>query len=85
MVTLHELSQEVVKIREAVNAMEVKGRQNAALIVYCCEKCDNIIKAINEAIVALSASNNQPREELTTENDPPEEEDEVNEQNSRIS
>ena len=85
MVTLYELSQEVVKIREAVNSMEVKGRQNAALIVYCCEKCDNIIKAVNEAVSRLSASNSKPHEELTTEDDPPEEEGEANEQYSRTS
>lgn len=81
MVTLYELSQEVIKIREAVNSMKVEGRQNAALVVYCCDKCDGIIKAVNEAVSALSApkTEDKPQEDPISEESPPEEEGEVNE------
>lgn len=82
MVTLYELGQEAVKIREAVNSIEVKGRQNAALIVYCCEKCDNIVKAINEAaasVSVLSREDEAPEDDQPAETSPPEGEGEKNE------
>lgn len=48
MKTLYDLGMEVMKIREAINSLEVKGKQNASLIVYAFGKCDEIIEAINE-------------------------------------
>lgn len=47
--TLYDFGLEVAKIREAVNSLEVKGDNNAALIVYSVEKCNELIRAINEA------------------------------------
>ena len=47
MQTLLDFGQEVIKIREAVNSLEVKGEANAALIVYTVQKCNDIILEIN--------------------------------------
>ena len=49
MVTLMDLGNEVMKIREAADAIEVKGKQNAALLVYVYETCNRVIGMINEA------------------------------------
>lgn len=49
MKTLYDFGLEVSKIREATNSLEVKGEQNASLIVYIVQKCNDIIQAINEA------------------------------------
>lgn len=50
MLTLMDLGNEIMKIREAVDAVEVKGRQNASLLVYAYDKCNNLIASINEAV-----------------------------------
>lgn len=65
MMNLYELGQEVIKIREAVDSMTVKGKTNAALVVYCFDKCNAIINAINEAAASPPAQ--------TEESDPPQE------------
>lgn len=49
MLTLYDLGQEVIRIRKAINDIEIKGEHNASLIVYGVKKCDDIIRAINQA------------------------------------
>lgn len=63
MKTLLDFGQEVVKIREAANSLEVKGEHNASIIVYIYQKCNNIITEINEAARAMSESNQNGSEE----------------------
>lgn len=50
MQTLLDFGQEVAKIREAVNSLEVKGEANATLIVFAVHKCNDIIAAINDIV-----------------------------------
>lgn len=50
MKTLKDFGMEVMKIREAANMLEVKGQSNASLVVFIVEKCNAIIKAINEIV-----------------------------------
>ena len=50
MLTLMDLGNEIVKIREAVDSVEVKGRQNAAALVFAYDKCNSLISSINEAM-----------------------------------
>lgn len=61
MVTLYEFSVELSNIKKALDAVEVKGIQNASLLVYASNKCTKMIEAINEVTRELSskASNNQ--------------------------
>lgn len=48
--TLYDFGMEVQKIREAINSMTTKGAENASLIVYAVNKCNDIIQAINDVI-----------------------------------
>lgn len=48
MQTLFDFGLEVQKVREAVDSIEVKGSKNASLLLYAYNKCNDIIKAINE-------------------------------------
>ena len=74
MATLYEIGQEVMRIREAVNSLEVKGQQNARLIVYCFDKCNGIIQAINDATNRNLAVQN----DKSAENVPPDKEGDMN-------
>lgn len=50
MQTLYDFGMEVQKIREAINSINIKGADNASYIVYAYNKCNDIVKAINEVI-----------------------------------
>ena len=58
MKTLYDFGLEVAKIREAANSLEVKGAENASLIVYIIEKCNGLIAAINEYAKPQKESDN---------------------------
>lgn len=49
MVTLYDLGQKVLKVREAVNEIEVRGSQNASYVFYAVKMCNEIIQMINDA------------------------------------
>ena len=57
--TLYDFGLEVAKIREAINSLEVKGGENASLIVYAIEKCNGLIAAINEFSTPIDSDENQ--------------------------
>lgn len=70
MKTLYEFSQEIKKLREAIGSIEIKGERNARIIVYCNDKCNDIISSIDEAVNDLSKSserNNQASIEMDEE------------------
>lgn len=69
--TLYDFGIEITKIREAINSLEVKGEQNASLIVYAFRKCNDLITAINE----ISSEKN---EEIQNGNNDTQEGGEVN-------
>lgn len=48
MATLYDLGQKIVRIREAVNEMNVKGSENASLVVYATKMCNEVIQMIND-------------------------------------
>lgn len=73
MKTLYELGQEIMKIREAVNSLEVKGQENARFVIYCFDKCNGIIQAINNAASEKTA----PKNESTHENNTPDKKGDV--------
>ena len=50
MKTLYDFGVEVTKVREAINSLEIKGEQNASLVVYAIHKCNDIIEAINAVV-----------------------------------
>ena len=49
MATLYDLGQRILRIREAVNEIGVKGSHDAGLVVYVDRQCGEIIQLINDA------------------------------------
>ena len=49
MTTLQELGTAVIQIREALEDMNLKGSHNAAILLFCNKKCNEIVASINEA------------------------------------
>lgn len=49
MTTLQEIAMTVVQIREAMEDLTLKGSQNAAILLFCNKKCNEIVTALNEA------------------------------------
>ena len=47
MKTFNDFEIEVMRIREAINDMSVKGEHNASLVVYSIGKCNDIINALH--------------------------------------
>lgn len=73
--SLYDFGQSIIRIREAANSMEIKGRQNASFVVYINNKCDELIEEINE--IARDAEKPAPESTSSEETD-----GDLNEQNS---
>lgn len=54
MKTLYDFGIELSNIRTALNSIEVRGQQNASLLVYAYDKCGELITELNE--IAKTAS-----------------------------
>ena len=50
MQTLYEFGMEVARVREAIDSIEVRGHENASLVEYAFNKCNDIIAAINSVV-----------------------------------
>lgn len=48
MKTFNDFEIEVMRIREAINDINIKGEHNASLVVYSIGKCNDIINALHE-------------------------------------
>lgn len=48
MVTLQDMIEELEKIENAADSIEVRGKNNAALLCYICSKCEEMIKELSE-------------------------------------
>lgn len=67
MLTLYDLGLEITKMREAADSIEMKGRTNAARVVFIIDKCNELIRAINEAADAVKnveSANEQDGEDI---------------------
>lgn len=53
-ITLNDLRISLLQIKEAISQIQVEGRNNAALVVFCWDKCDELIGAVNEASCELN-------------------------------
>ena len=62
---LYDFGLEISRIREAANALEIKGCQNASQVVFITQTCDELIRAINEVVREQkeAASNSAPSKE----------------------
>lgn len=54
MISPKEIIEEINTIKDVINRIEIKGSQNANYVLYCCQKCDSLVEAINEAIKSKS-------------------------------
>jgi len=62
--TIQELGQEILKIKEAANLIEVKGERNAGYIVFIHNKCNELIETFNAILQsAQEEPPSNPREE----------------------
>ena len=50
MKTLYEFGMEVTRVRETIDSIEVRSHENAALVKYAFDKCNDVIAAINEVV-----------------------------------
>lgn len=48
MKTLLDFGNEIIDIRDAINQIEVRGRKNAAIVVFANDKCNELVEAINK-------------------------------------
>lgn len=48
MLTLQDIINEIAIVRDTLNEIEVKGRNNQAHLVYAWDKCNDLIGALNE-------------------------------------
>lgn len=48
MITLQDVINEIAKVRDTLNDVEVKGRNNSALLVFAWDKCNDLIGALNQ-------------------------------------
>lgn len=63
MITLGSIINDVSKIRDAIDKVEIKGSGNRFLIDFAYNKCTDLINSINEAATELqNAGNNQSTE-----------------------
>lgn len=57
--TLYDFGQTIMKIRDAVNSIEIKGRQNSTYVVYINHQCDELIGDINEIVRKADSSTHE--------------------------
>lgn len=50
MIANKEIYEELRRIREAIDRVEIKGAENANYILFSCQKCDGLMEAIKQAI-----------------------------------
>ena len=45
---LNDISTSIMHVQEALNEMEIKGRKNAALLIYAIDRCNEVLSIIKE-------------------------------------
>lgn len=66
MSTLQDIVNEILKIREAIDQVEVKGNQNRTLLSYAYGRCDVLIQAIQETERQILNENQNGSKETNT-------------------
>lgn len=52
---LRTIGEGLVKLKEAVNELEVKGERNISLVFYILSRCQETIKAVDEVAAEAGA------------------------------
>ena len=69
MQTLYEFGMEVTRVREAIDSIEVRGHENASLVEYAFNKCNDIIAAINSVVQQQNQNGEEGARDLAEEGD----------------
>lgn len=67
MATLYDLGEKILRVREAVNQISIKGSRDAGLVVYADRQCNEIIQLINDAAKEGERSN-EPDSNISEQN-----------------
>lgn len=62
MMTPNDIISELKNIKEALNMLEIRGEQNANNLLFACQKCDALIKSVEQIIVDARARKEQNTE-----------------------
>lgn len=49
MLTLLDIINEIINVRDAIDQVEVKGRNNQAFLVYAYDHCNQLVSDLNDA------------------------------------
>ena len=62
MLSPNDIISELKLIKEAINMIEIRGEQNANNLLFACQKCDALIKSVEQIIVDARARKEQNTE-----------------------
>lgn len=57
MLTLQDMINEIAKIRDVTDQIEVRGKQNAALLCYAYDKCSELIEELRKTAMEIQNEN----------------------------
>ncbi len=58
----NDIISELKLIKEAINMIEIRGEQNANNLLFACQKCDALIKSVEQIIADARARKEQNTE-----------------------
>lgn len=50
----NDVVQELLRIKAAIESIEVKGMSNAQFLVYACQHCDALVKNIQNGTITIT-------------------------------
>ncbi len=66
MITIGDIITELVNIRNVVDMIEVKGKDNASRLCYIYDKSNDLINLLNKTVEEIqNGSKNEPQENIT--------------------
>lgn len=69
MMTIDDIVNEIAKIRDVADQIEVRGKQNAAILCYVYDKCNELIASLKQTAAEIQRQNQNGSEPeiITTE------------------
>lgn len=58
MLTLLDIINEIINVRDVIDQVEVKGRNNQALLVYAYDHCNQLVSDLNNAAKEIQNESN---------------------------
>lgn len=57
MITLNELTEEVIQIQKLIDTLEVRGGKNASILAIVYNRCDNLVHNLKDVIQEIQNEN----------------------------